>query len=66
MMACDDRTDAPEGVTRRNLLIGSTALAAGAAAVANVAYAQAQPQAQAPTGTPAPAPSAAKPNILVI
>ncbi len=48
-----------EGVTRRNLLIGSTALAAGAATATNIVGSAA---AYAQTATP----SSGKPNILVI
>ncbi len=60
-MTYDDEKErsTTEGVTRRNLLIGSTALAAGAAAVTNmVSSAAAYAQATAPSGN--------KPNILVI
>ncbi|EPE95581.1 arylsulfatase [Rhizobium grahamii] len=62
-MACDDNVRAPStdtsNLTRRNLLIGSTALAAGAVTVASMASSAA---AQAQTA----APSGKKPNILVI
>ncbi|MBB3542535.1 MULTISPECIES: arylsulfatase [unclassified Rhizobium] len=62
-MACDDDVRATSSdtsnLTRRNLLIGSTALAAGAVAVASMASsAAAQAQTAAPAGK--------KPNILVI
>ncbi|RDJ09423.1 arylsulfatase [Rhizobium grahamii] len=63
-MACDDDVRASSSdtsnLTRRNLLIGSTALAAGAVTVASMASSAA---AQAQT---AAAPSGKKPNILVI
>jgi len=63
-MASDDsvRSSSSDAsnLTRRNLLIGSTALAAGAATVASMVSSAA---AQAQT---AAAPSGKKPNILVI
>ncbi|MDL2403256.1 arylsulfatase [Rhizobium mayense] len=67
----DDRNKASSidlsSITRRNLLVGSTALAAGVVTVANmVGSTTANAQAAAPANNQTAAPSGKKPNILVI
>ncbi|WFU01317.1 arylsulfatase [Rhizobium sp. CB3171] len=70
-MAYDDREKSSSidlnSITRRNLLIGSTALAAGAATVANmVGSTTANAQTTTPANNQTAASSDKKPNILVI